>query len=98
MASALLKELTHVLDEGAIDGLLQGMGLQRRSAPAAAFTAFGLFTAGLIAGAAVSLLFAPKPGEELRNELAQRMSSLREEIEKKVQSATKKGERYNPPS
>lgn len=98
MAGTLLKELTRFLDEEAIDGFLRSMGLQRRSPSSAAFTAFGLFTTGLITGAVVSLLFAPKPGGELRGELVQRLSSVREEIENKVQSATKKGERYNPPS
>ncbi len=98
MASTLIKELTRFIDEGAVEDFLHGMGLQRRSALSSAFSAFGLFTAGVLAGAAVSLLFAPKSGEELRNDLMQRMSSLRDEVEDKVQSVTKKGERYNPPS
>jgi len=93
--SSLLKELTRFIDNGAIDDYLRGAGLQRRES---SFGAFGLFMAGALAGAAVGLLFAPMRGDELRNELTQRMSSLRSDMEDKVQSVTKKGERYNPPS
>jgi hypothetical protein len=98
MASTLIKDLARFIDEGAVEDFLQGVGLQRRAALSSAFSGLGLFTAGLVAGAAVSLLFAPKTGEQLRKDLAQRMSSLRNDVQDKVQSVTKKGERYNPPS
>ncbi len=98
MASNLIKELTRFIDEGAVEDFLHDLGLQRRSGLSSAFSAFGLFTLGLVVGATASLLLAPKSGEELRNDLAQRMSSVREDVEEKVQSVAKKGERYNPPS
>lgn len=36
--------------------------------------AFGIFGAGLLLGAGLALLFAPKAGSELRQDLASRMS------------------------
>lgn len=96
MANTLVKELTRFVDAAAIEGLLRDIGLQRRAG--GAFSAFGVFTVGMVVGAAVSLLLAPKAGVELRNDLAQRVSTLRDDMEQRVQAATKKGERYNPPS
>ena len=98
MANRVLRDMARIIDQGAMEDFLHGIGLQRRSMFSAALSALGLFTAGLIAGAAVSLLFAPKTGQEVRQDIAQRMATLREEVKDKVQSAAKKGERYNPPS
>ena len=40
--------------------------------------AIGLFAVGLLVGAGLALLFAPKAGSELREELGERVSGLRE--------------------
>ena len=54
--------------------LLDALGLQlRSSAGQKTIGALGWLSIGLVAGAAVGLLLAPTPGEELRRELARRM-------------------------
>lgn len=60
------------------DDLLDVLGLQKRtSTPAAALEAVGLFGAGVIVGAAVALLLAPKSGRELRDDLNQKIRAVR---------------------
>jgi hypothetical protein len=98
MANSIVRELTRFLDRSTVDELTKDLGLRRRSGISSAFATFGLFAAGVIAGAAVSLLLAPKSGEEMRGDIAQRWSSWRENMEEKVQSVARKGERHNPPS
>ncbi len=97
MANSIVRELAQFIDRDAVDDFLHDLGLERRST-SSVISGLGLFTVGVIVGAAISLLLSPKPGVELRNDIAQRMQSLREDVESRVQSATKKGERYNPPS
>jgi gas vesicle protein len=48
---------------------------------------FGFFAAGILAGAALAILFAPKPGAELRQEIGARVGDLREKITKTAQGA-----------
>jgi gas vesicle protein len=47
----------------------------------------GIFAAGILAGAALAVLFAPKPGAELRQEIGARVGDLREKIAKTAQGA-----------
>ncbi len=42
------------------------------------FAAFSIFGAGLLLGAGLALLFAPKPGSELRQDLADKMGEVNE--------------------
>jgi len=42
----------------------------------------GLFAAGALAGAALAILFAPKTGAELRQEIGARVTDLRDKITK----------------
>jgi hypothetical protein len=59
-----------------LDGndVLGWMGLQRRQSRGAWIAAgLGFFGAGLVAGAGLALLVAPKPGRELREELRGRL-------------------------
>ncbi|HEX9244043.1 MAG TPA: YtxH domain-containing protein [Anaeromyxobacter sp.] len=51
------------------DELLQRMGLERRSPGSDFFTGLGLFSVGVLVGAGLGLMFAPKPGEEIRSAL-----------------------------
>ena len=44
-------------------------------------------THGMLLGAAVALLYAPKPGRELRRELAARLERLRSEMEPIMEQA-----------
>jgi hypothetical protein len=56
------------------DTVLEMLGLTTRSSTAGkALGFFGLFGLGLLAGAAVGLLLAPRPGAELRAEVARRL-------------------------
>ena len=48
---------------------------------------FGIFAAGILAGAALAILFAPKPGAELRQEIGARVGDLRDKIIKTEEGA-----------
>lgn len=98
MATTLLNNIAKVLEQVAKDDLLHDIGLEKRNVVGSAISTFGIFAAGLAVGAAAGLLFAPKPGTEMREDLAQRMTTIRTDLEDKVQSVMKKSDRYNPPS
>lgn len=54
------------------DDVLASLGLQRKSAASDyVLPALGIFGAGVLVGAGLGLLFAPKPGVELRTVLGQ---------------------------
>jgi hypothetical protein len=54
--------------------VLEALGLQMRSsAGQKTIGALGWLSIGLVAGAAVGLLLAPTPGEQLRRDLAKRL-------------------------
>jgi hypothetical protein len=56
------------------DSILDMLGLAARpSATSRLFSVAGLFGAGLLAGAALGLLLAPRPGAEMRAEMARRL-------------------------
>ena len=56
------------------DTVLEMLGLATRpSAASKTFGFVGLFGLGVLAGAAVGLLLAPRPGAELRAEVAKRL-------------------------
>jgi gas vesicle protein len=48
------------------DELLQRVGLERRSPGGDFATGLGLFSIGVLVGAGLGLMFAPKPGEQIR--------------------------------
>ena len=48
------------------DELLGRMGLERRTPGSDFFTGLGLFSVGVLVGAGLGLMFAPKPGEQFR--------------------------------
>lgn len=57
------------------DDVLKMIGLQtRRDSTDALLTGIGLFGAGVLVGAGVALLFAPRSGSELRQELKGRLN------------------------
>lgn len=66
-----------------LDGLLssdklESLGLRTRSSGHAdLWGSLGSFGAGLLVGSVLGLLFAPKPGSELRREVRQRAHDLR---------------------
>lgn len=48
------------------DELLKRIGLEERSATGDFFTGLGLFSVGVLVGAGLGLMFAPRRGEEMR--------------------------------
>jgi hypothetical protein len=63
------------------DDVLEQLGLQERtSMMATAFSTVGVFALGLLVGAGIGLAFAPKSGEEFRNELSDRMRRKADEM------------------
>src|SRR5512138_3847112 len=48
------------------EALLKRVGLEERSPAGDFFTGLGLFSVGVLVGAGLGLLFAPKRGEEMR--------------------------------
>jgi hypothetical protein len=59
------------------DKLLENLGFGARS-NGHAWGTLGSFGAGLVVGSVLGLLFAPKPGSELRREVRQRAHDLRD--------------------
>jgi YtxH-like protein len=63
-----------------VDTLRQLTG--RSNPPGHLLAGFGIFAAGILAGAALAVLFAPKPGAELRQEIGARVGDFRDKITK----------------
>ena len=47
--------------------MLKRIGLEQRSPAGDVFTGLGLFAVGVLVGAGLGLMFAPKRGDEMRN-------------------------------
>lgn len=63
------------------DDVLEAVGLEERSSPwATAFGTIGIFALGCLVGAGIGLAFAPKSGEEFRNEIGEKMKKKAEEL------------------
>jgi hypothetical protein len=72
-----LRDITD-LDKGDILGAL---GLQTKSSTAGwVLGTLGLFGLGMVIGAGVALMVAPKPGAELRRDLEGRLRNVRERV------------------
>lgn len=64
------------------DEILKSLGLETRRSPTGlVVSALGVFGAGLLVGAGVGLLLAPKSGSELRSDIRGRVGGHREEEE-----------------
>jgi len=64
------------------DDVLEHLGLQqRRSALATTLGSLGIFVLGCLVGAGIGLAFAPKPGDELRNELGDKVRRKAQELQ-----------------
>ena len=63
------------------EDILGALGLQTRSSTTSwVFGTLGLFGLGIVVGAGVALMLAPKPGSELRRDLEGRLRSVRERV------------------
>jgi hypothetical protein len=60
------KAMRRALDR---DVVLDRFGLERRAPLGDFFTGLGLFSVGVLVGAGLGLMFAPKRGEEMRSSL-----------------------------
>jgi hypothetical protein len=63
------------------DDILEAIGLEERSSAwATTLGTLGIFALGCLVGAGIGLAFAPKSGEEFRNELGERMRRKADEL------------------
>lgn len=61
--------------------ILGALGLQTKSSTTSwVLGTLGLFGLGMVIGAGVALMVAPKPGTELRRDLESRLKNVRERI------------------
>ncbi len=61
------------------------VGLEARtSATGGLLTAFGVFGTGMLLGAGLALLFAPKTGQETRNDIAEKVDEIGELLRSQV--------------
>src|SRR5215470_12247612 len=70
------------------DDLLAWIGLQQRNANETAFTMIGAFALGTVVGGALALLFAPKPGHELRHDLGERLDGATQKLKDQFNPAS----------
>jgi hypothetical protein len=55
------------------DQMLERMGLQRKGASDMRLSSIGLFAMGLVVGAGIGLLFAPRRGEATRSQALEKL-------------------------
>lgn len=72
------------------EDLLNAIGLEtRRSSVDYLMPALGIFGAGILVGAGIGLLFAPKSGRELRGDLQGRYDELRGKVDGEIEQAAR---------
>ena len=70
------------------ESLINAIGLAtRRSTSSDLASAIGIFAAGLLVGAGLALLFAPKTGEQLRRDLGDRLAPMPDQGDRAVERA-----------
>ena len=63
------------------DDVLEALGLEERSSAwGTALGTVGIFALGCLVGAGIGLAFAPKTGEEFRNELGEKMRKKADQL------------------
>lgn len=67
--------------------LAASIGLEARSSSADVFTILGAFGTGIILGAGVALLLAPKAGHEIRHDLAEKVAEMSDQLRAHAPSA-----------
>ncbi len=67
------------------EDIASAVGLEARSsATGDMLTAFGIFGTGMILGAGLALLFAPKAGHEIRHDIAEKVGEIGEQLHAQV--------------
>jgi hypothetical protein len=70
------------------DDVLEALGLEeRRSGVATTLGTIGIFALGCLVGAGIGLAFAPKSGDELRNELGDKVRRRAQELQQQNEGA-----------
>jgi|LNFM01.2.fsa_nt_gb hypothetical protein len=66
------------------DSALQAIGLEpRRTVTDLLLPALGLFSLGVVVGAGLGLMFAPKPGTELRGDVRRGLGTVRSRLRRR---------------
>lgn len=88
-----LKDMSQQLADHLPNGseMSRWLGLQQhRSATDTSLAMLGAFALGTMVGGAVALLFAPRSGQELRDELGHRLDDARNRVNERVGEATQR--------
>ena len=72
------------------DEVLGWLGLETSSTASTVISTLGTFCLGLVVGGAAALIFAPKPGSELRDDLRDRLRRAPDDLKEVVASAKAK--------
>jgi hypothetical protein len=71
-----------------IDSLLDRIGLQhKRSTASVVLPALGIFAAGAVVGGLLGLLFAPRSGRDLRQQIRDRVDQVRSRAEDELEGS-----------
>jgi len=74
-----IEDILHALPSR--EDIATAVGLQREDSKTGdLLTAVGILGTGMILGAALALLFAPKTGHEMRGDIAEKVSELGEQL------------------
>lgn len=65
--------------EKGYDQLLDRMGLQRKGSSHMRLSGIGLFAIGLVVGAGIGMLFAPRSGENMRSQALEKLPGTHSE-------------------
>ena len=67
------------------EDIASAVGLEARSSVTGdMLTAFGIFGTGMIIGAGLALLFAPKTGHDIRHDIAEKVGEIGEHLRAQV--------------
>jgi len=91
-------QLSNISDRSTLR-VMDALGLERkRETTDYVMPALGIFGAGLVVGAALGLLFAPKPGAEFRHELQRGVKDIRHRGENMIQRRRHRGDDEGEPA
>lgn len=86
-----IEDILHALPSK--EDIASAVGLEARSSTTGdMLTAFGIFGTGVVLGAGLALLFAPKAGQDIRHDIAEKVGEIGEHLRARVpQPATSAG-------